>query len=332
MNRRQLLLLGAVLTAPGALRAQQKALPVVGFLNALDHPPSTPAWAPFLGAFHQGLSDTGYVDGQNASMEYRSAESDYDRLPALAAELVTRKVDVIVAIGGASARAAKNATSAIPIVFMGIGDPVRLGLVPSLARPGGNITGISNSSSELEPKRLELLSEMVPQAKVIAMLVNPGGPASAERFFREVQEAARVKGVQLPILKASTEGEIDGAFASLAELHAGALFVRGDPFFYSRREQFGALAAHHAVPTMYMWPEFARSAGGLISYGINGLAPFREAGVYAGRILKGTKPTELPVQQPTKFEMVINLKTATKLGLTVPQSLLARADEVIDNE
>jgi putative tryptophan/tyrosine transport system substrate-binding protein len=326
MRRRDLIagLSYAAAAWPLAVGAQQKAMPAVGFISALAR--SSPD--PYLAAFHQGLSETGYVEGQNLAMEYRWAEGDYDRLPALAADLVGRKIDLLVAIGGISARVAKGATSTIPIVFIGISDPVGLGLVASLARPGGNLTGFGNLTTELNPKRLELLSELVPEAGVIALLVNPNSP-NPRRIMQDVQEAARAKGLQLPILKAGTEGEIDAAFASLAELHAGALLVGGDVFFYSRREQFVALASRNAVPAIYMWRDFA-AAGGLISYGINNIAIFRQAGTYAGRILKGEKPADLPVQQPTKFEMVINLKTATALGLTVPQSLLQRADEVIE--
>ena len=308
-----------------AAHAQQKAMPVIGFLSA-GSAPSSPD--PYLAAFQQGLTETGYVEGQNLAMEYRVAEGHYERLPALAADLVGRKVDVIVTPGTVPARAAKSATSMIPIVFTGVGDPVATGLVASLARPGGDLTGFSNISSELNPKRLELLSELVPQAKVIALLVNPNQPNN-ERIVGEVEEAAHTKGVQLPILKAGTESEIDAAFATLVELHAGALFVGGDPFFFSRREQFLVLASRHAVPASYTWGEFA-AAGGLISYGVRVTDSFRQAGVYAGKILKGAKPADLPVQQPSKFELVINLKTAKALGLTVPPSILSRADEVIE--
>jgi ABC-type uncharacterized transport system substrate-binding protein len=326
MRRRDFIaLLASAAAWPPAARAQQKAIPVVGFLN-----PAAPSDSvPFMPAFHQGLGESGYVEGQNLAMEYRWAEGHYDRLPALAADLVGRKVDVIVAIARTAAVAAKSATSTIPIVFAGVGDPVGDGLVASLARPGGNLTGFSNLTAELSPKRLELLSELVPQAKVIALLVNPNQPGAAERVIRDVQGAGRAKGVELPIMKAGTESEIDAAFATLVELHVGALFVGGDPFFFGRREQLLAWAARHAVPAIYPWREFA-ATGGLISYGVRVSDSFRQAGRYAGRILKGATPADLPVQQPTTFELVVNLKTAESLGLTVPPSILARADEVIE--
>jgi putative tryptophan/tyrosine transport system substrate-binding protein len=329
MRRRELmLLLGGAMTAGRALGAQLKAMPVIGFLHSTSPGPN----APSLAAFRQGLSETGYVEGQNVAIEYRWAEFRYDRLPGMAADLVTRKVDIIVTNGGApSALAAKSATSTIPIFFTAVGDPVAAGLVASLARPGGNITGFSIQTGELMPKRLELLSELVPQAKVIALLVNPNNPNSAttEAMIRDVEEAARVKGVQLTILKAGSESEIDAAFATLVQLQAGALLVFPDPFFLSRREQLVALASRHAIPAIYEWREFAE-AGGLISYGPSLTAVNRQTGVYAGKILKGAKPADLPVEQPTRFELVINLKTATALGLTVPRSIFARADEVIE--
>jgi putative ABC transport system substrate-binding protein len=306
------------------LVAQQKAMPVSGFLGSTSPGPNEPA----LAAFRQGLSETGYVEGQNVAIEYRWAEGHYDRLPALAAELVGRKVDVIFAASTPAALAAKNATSTIPIVFFSGGDPVTSGLITSLARPGGNLTGFSNLTNELNPKRLELLSELVPQARVIALLVNRNSP-NAERIIRDIEEAARAKEVQLPILKAATESEIDAAFATLVELHAGALFVGGDPFFNSRREQLVALASRHAVPALYERREFV-AAGGLISYGPSLTAAFRLIGTYAGRILKGAKPADLPVHQPTLFELVVNLNAAQALGLTVPPSILARATEVIE--
>jgi putative ABC transport system substrate-binding protein len=327
MNRREfVLLLGGATTAARALRAQQKAMPVIGFLGI--SPPG--ANASRLAAFRLGLGDTGYVEGQNVTIEYRSAEDRYDRLPALAADLVGRKIDVIVTQGSVAAVAAKNATSTIPIVFMGVSDPVGLGLVASLARPAGNVTGFSTIVSQLTPKRLELLSELVPQARVIALLENPNNPTTArEPRIADMHEAARARGVQLAILKAGTESEIDAAFATLVEQHAGGLVVAGDPFFNTRREQFVALASRHAVPAIYWLRGFA-AAGGLISYGVNLVPPFREAGSYAGRILKGAKPADLPVQQPTTFELVVNLKTAQALSLTVPPSILSRVDEVIE--
>jgi putative tryptophan/tyrosine transport system substrate-binding protein len=328
MRRREFItaLGGAAVGSPFAARAQQKAPPVLGFLSGAS-PGQTVA--PIVDAFRHGLGETGYVEGQNLTIEYRWAEGRNDRLPGLAADLVQRKVDLIAAVASpAPALVAKSATSAIPIVFVSGGDPVAAGLVANLARPGGNITGFSSQLAELNPKRLELISELVPQAKVIALLVNPGYPG-AEQIMRELAEAARTKGVQGQIVKASTESEIDAAFATLVELHADALVVSVDPFFTGRREQLVALAARHAVPAIYFARDFVAS-GGLISYGASLTSIYRQAGVYAGRILKGEKPADLPVQQPTKFELVINLKTANALGLIVPQTLLARADEVIE--
>jgi putative tryptophan/tyrosine transport system substrate-binding protein len=326
MRRRELMLfLGGAMTAARALRAQQKAMPAIGFLSSGSPGPA----APFMAAFHRGLSETGYVEGQNVAIEYRWAEGHYDRLPALAADLIGGKVDLIATGGGPpSALAAKSATSTIPIVFEVGADPVATGLVASLARPGGNLTGVSILLAELVPKRLELLSELVPQARVIALLVNPNGP-EAEPTIRDAQKAAHARGLQLPILKAATEGEIDAAFASLVQMHAGALLVGNDPFFFNRREQLMALAARHAVPAMYFFRDFTAS-GGLISYGPSLAVMYHQVGIYAGKILKGAKPAYLPVEQATKLELVLNLKTAEALGLTIPQSILARADEVIE--
>jgi putative ABC transport system substrate-binding protein len=325
VKRRDLLAsLAAAAAWPRTLRAQQRAMPVIGFLTSVGDGPSPMASA----AFHQGLSETGYVEGQNLAIEYRWAEGRYDQLPALAADLVGRKVDVILAGGPPAARAAKSATSTIPIVFTSGSDPVAGGLVASLARPGGNLTGASILFTELTGKRLELLSELVPQAKVIALVVNPNGPA-AEPTIRDAEEAARAKGLQLSVLNAGTETEIDAAFATLAERHAGALLVGNDPFFNSWPDKLVALASRHAVPVMFYERDFA-VAGGLISYGTSIASAYRQLGIYAGRILKGEKPADLPVQQPTTFELVINLRTAQALGLTVPQALLARADEVIE--
>jgi len=326
VKRRELLLLlcGAV-TAPRAPCAQQKAMPVIGFLN----PTSAGSLAPFVAAFRRGLSETGYVEGQNIAIEYRWAEGHTDRLPALAADLVSRKVDVIASTGGiAPALAAKNASSTIPIVFVIGSDPVVDGLVASLARPGGNLTGLTLLGDELTPKRLELLSELVPQARRIALLVNPSNP-EAEPLISDTQKAAQAKGVQLHILKVRTESEIDAAFSALAEVQAGALRVGGNPLFDTQREQLVALASRRAVPAIYSEREFA-AAGGLISYGTSRTAAYRQAGVYVGRILSGAKPADLPVQQPTTFELVVNLKTSKALGLTIPPSILARADEVIE--
>jgi putative tryptophan/tyrosine transport system substrate-binding protein len=325
MRRRELmLLLGGMMTAARTLRAQQKAMPVIGFLGVGSPGPN----APNVAAFHQGLSETGYVEGRNLAIEYRWAEGSYDRLPALAADFVARKVDVIVASATPGLAAAKGATSTIPIIFAIGTDPVGDGLVASLARPGGNLTGVTFMMTELMPKRLDLLSGMVPEAKVIALLVNPNNSAAAPTI-RDVQEAARAKGVQLHTLKASTESEIDAAFVTLVQLHAGAIVVGSDPFFNSRREQLVAMAARHAVPAIYEWREFAE-AGGLISYGPSLTGAYRQLGIYVGKVLNGAEPADLPVEQPTTFELVVNLKTAKALGLTIPQSILARADEVIE--
>jgi len=325
MKRRELLIaLGAAVTYPLASHAQQKAMPVIGILSPASYDP----FSTFVTAFRQGLSEAGYVEGENLAIEYRFAEGHYDRLPALAADLVGRKVDLIMANSPPAALAAKSATSTIPIVFRGGNDPVGDGLVASLARPGGNLTGVS-LADDVTAKRLQLLSELVPRVGVIALMVNPNNANHAERVIRDLQEAARTKGLQLHVLKAGSESEINSAFASLVQLHVDALIVAADPFLSSRREQLVALASRHAVPSSYAWREFAAS-GGLISYGPSLTYAFRLVGAYAGKVLKGAKPADLPVQQPTKFELVINLKTAEALGITVPQSLLQRADEVIE--
>jgi len=326
MRRRELITLlgGAAAAWPLAARAQQKAMPVIGFLNSAS-PGTSP---PNLAAFHKGVSEIGYVEGQNVVIEYRWAEGHYDRLPAMAGDLVGHKVDVIVTGGIPAALAAKSATSTIPIVFTLGDDPVGLGLVASLARPGGNLTGVSFMLVELGPKRLELLSELVPWARSIALLVNPNN-ANAQRTSAEARDAARAKRVQPQILRAASESEIDAAFASAVHLHAGALVIGPDPYFLSRRKQLVALAADRALPVMYFGREFA-VAGGLVSYGPSIAAAYRQAGIYVGKILKGAKPADLPVQQPTTFELVVNLNTAKALGLTVPPSILARADEVIE--
>ena len=327
MRRRELipLLGGAMITWPLAARAQQMAMPVIGYLIGPSPGPS----APGLAAFHKGLSETGYVEGQNLTIEYRWADGHYDRLPALADELVRRKVDVIVTRGGTTAtRAAKNATSTIPIVFEIGSDPVADGLVASLARPRGNLTGVSLLVVELMSKRVELLRELVPQAGVIALLVNPNN-VNIERVIRDVQEAARAKGMQLHILLSSSEGEIDAAFESLGQRQARALLVATDPFIDSQRDRLVALAERNAVPAVYGFREYV-TAGGLISYGPSLMDVFRQQGIYTGKILKGAKPSDLPIVQPTTFELVINLKTAKALGLTIPLSMLAQADEVIE--
>jgi putative tryptophan/tyrosine transport system substrate-binding protein len=327
MRRRDILALsvGAAIAWPLAARAQQKAMPVVGYLSSN----SPDAGASAAAAARDGLAETGYVEGRNLAIEYRWAEGHYDRLPELAADLVARKVDVIMANGTpAPGLAAKRATATIPIVFVSGGDPVEDGLVAGLARPGGNITGVSFLISELTPKRLELLSELVPQARIIALLVNPDNP-NAERNIVAAQDAARAKGVQLLVVRAATESEIDAVFASLPQLRASGLIIGADTVFAIRRAQLVNLAARKAIATIY-FDRMDAKIGGLISYGSNITSAYRLGGTYAGKILDGAKPGDLPVQQPTKFELVINLKTANALGLAVPQSLLQRADEVIE--
>jgi putative ABC transport system substrate-binding protein len=326
MRRRELmLLLGSAMTVASGLKAQQKTKPVIGYLAS-----ATPAANTLtLPAFIRGLGETGYVDGQNCVIAYRWAQDQYDRLPALAAELVASKVDMIVSTGGITgAFAAKNASATVPIVFIVGDDPVERGLVTSLARPGGNLTGISFLTGGLMPKRLELISELVPQVKTISVLVNPNN-ASAPRQIRDIQEAARTKGLELHVLKAGTDSAFEPAFVSVLQRHSSPLIIGSDPFFYSRRDQFVTLAAQYAIPTIYERREFVE-AGGLISYGPNFADTWRRAGIYAGKVLNGTKPSDLPVEQPMRLELVVNSNTAKTLGLTVPPSILVRADEVIE--
>jgi putative ABC transport system substrate-binding protein len=326
MKRREFITLlgGAAVAWPVAARAQQPAMPVIGYLSARS-PEDTAHLVP---AFRQGLGEGGFVEGQNVTIEYRWALGQVDRLPALAAELAGRPVAVIVTTGGESAAlAAKAATSTIPIVFS-MGDPVKAGLAASYNRPGGNATGINILSDTLESKRLGLLRELVPQAVTIGFLLNPNFP-SAESQSKDVQEAARAIGLQIHVLRANTDREIEAAFETIAQHRIAAVAVAASPFFDTRRDKLVALAARHSVPTIYQFREFV-AAGGLVSYGIDPIDAYRQVGVYAGRILKGAKPSDLPVLQPTKFELVINLKTAKALGLDVPLHLQQLADEVIE--
>jgi putative ABC transport system substrate-binding protein len=328
IGRRELVALlgGAAAAWPIMVRAQQPAMPMVGFLD----PRSPEANADRVGAFRQGLKDAGYVEGENVAIDYRWAENQMDRLPELAAELVRRRVAVIAASGGPdTAFAAKMSTTVIPIVFAVGDDPVRLGLVASLARPGGNLTGINFFVSELAAKRLELLRQLVPTATRVAVLVNPTEATLTESTLRDVEAVARVVGLQIKVLNASTSREIDMAFETIGRERPDALFVGTDPFFVSRRVQLAQLTTLHKVPAIYALRQYAES-GGLMSYGASLTDTYRQMGAYAGRLLKGAKPADLPVVQASKFELVVNAQTARMLGLTVPPSLLAVADEVIE--
>jgi putative tryptophan/tyrosine transport system substrate-binding protein len=326
-RRKFLATLGSAAVAwPRVVRAQQPAIPVIGFLGSA----SPELYAERLRAFHQGLKEAGYIEGQNVAIEFRWAEDHNDRLPMLAAELVQRQVVVLTAAGGTpSALAAKAATATIPIVF-GVGvDPVESGLVASLSRPGGNLTGVTNLNAEVGPKRLELVHELLPAATNVAALVDPTSPTLAQAFLRGVQAAAQTFGVQLHILHASTQSDLDTVFASLAQLRASALVIGPGTLFVGLSKELGALALRHAMPTVFQYREFA-AAGGLMSYGADETEYYRLVGIYVGKILKGEKPGDLPVQHATKVELIINLKTAKALGLTIPLPLLGRADEVIE--
>jgi putative ABC transport system substrate-binding protein len=325
LKRREFITLlgGAAAAWPLAAHTQQPAMPVIGYLGSGEATPSVAAM------FRRGLSETGYVEGGNVAIEFRFAEGQYDRLPALAADLVRRQVSVLVTSGSVhTTLAAKEATATIPIVFGHGSDPVRFGLVASLNRPGGNVTGISFLSTELESKRLGLLHELVPRATAIAVLVNPAN-ANAENQSKELKEAGSTLALPLHFVNASSEREFDAAFAAIVQTRAGALLVASDPFYFNRRQQLIALAARHSIPAIYDFRAYAE-AGGLASYGTHLADAYRQIGIYAGRILKGEKPGDLPLMQSTRFEFVINIPTARALGLEVPPTLLARADEVIE--
>jgi len=327
MRRREFITLfgGAAVAWPLAARAQQPAMPSIGFLNVA----SPQGYARPLSAFAKGLGEGGYIEGHNVAIQYRWAEGRIDRLPAMAADLVHSQVAVIAATTTAAALAAKAATTTIPIVFETAADPVKLGLVASLSHPGGNVTGVTQANVEVAPKRLQLLHELLPAASVMALLVNLADPALAEPQVSGVRSAEHTLGLELHVLSASTESDFDVVFTKLLQLRASGLVVGSDPFFTGRSEQLAALALHHAVPAVYAWREFA-ATGGLLSYGAAVTDSYRLAGIYTGRILKGDKPADLPVQQSTKVELYINLKTAKALGITFPLSLLGRADEVFE--
>jgi putative ABC transport system substrate-binding protein len=325
-NRREFItLLGGAAACPVVARAQQPGMPVIGFLDSKSPDDS----AHMVAAFRQGLKEAGYVEGQNTTIDYRWAEGHYDRLPVLAADLVRHRVDVIAATGGPAALAAKAASATIPIVFRIAADPIAAGLVASLSRPGSNVTGVTSLNLEVGPKRLEFLHELVPTATIMAALVNPTNPTNAEILSRDLQATARLLGLQLHLLHASSDADIDAVFATLTELRAAGLVIGTDALFTSRDEKLAALGLRYRIPTIYQWREFV-AGGGLMSYGGSFADSYRLAGVYTGRILKGEKPADLPVQQATKLELFINLKTAKALGITVPPTLLARADEVIE--
>ena len=328
MRRREFIITflgGAAVAWPLVARAQQPAMPVVGFLSFA----SSDGYRSMAAAFRQGLQESGYVEGRNVAIEYRWADGRVDRLPALATDLVRSQVSVIAAANTPAVVAAKAATTTIPIVFEMAGDPVGLGLVASLDRPGGNVTGVTNLSIDVAPKRLQLLHELVPTAKVVALLVNPANPTVAETQLREVRSAARTLGLDLHVLNASTESDFEVIFANLIQLRAGGLVIAADPLFAGRSKQLGELTVRHAVPAISGRRDFA-VAGGLLSYGADIGESYRLAGIYTGRVLKGDKPANLPVQQSTKVELYINLKTAKALGLNVPNTLIGRANEVIE--
>ena len=327
MRRREFIRLvgGSVAAWPLAVRAQQATMPVIGFLSSVSPQP----FANYVAGFRAGLKEAGYIDGRNVTIEFRWAEGHYDRLPEMAAELVRHNVAVLVSTGGEpSVLAAKAATTTIPIVFTTGIDPIRAGIVSSLSRPGGNITGVYLFTSQIESKRLGLLRALVPKAELIAILLNPNNPVATDQV-REVQEAASALSQQIHILSANSESEINAAFATVVQLRAAAMLVSSDPFFNSQRDKIIALAARYSIPAIYEWREFAL-AGGLMSYGTNITDGYRQAGVYAGRILKGEKPADLPVVQSARFELIINLKTAKALGIEVPPNLSAEADEIIE--